>query len=253
MLLSMNKSAYQNVSRFPQKKIPQKSRTVRIPPWKKKKRKFTFHKKSHTNEIHTRISICKQQLLLTVCVVPSSQFAWLRSALSFHKYPLGVETFEISLAAACTPLRERFQTFPPQVDTCGTTGRIEVTQIGNWVLHRRLIITVVYKWKSSCESRSCDFSCEKWIFFFFFFKGVFWQSDFFGGFFSEETAIHFGTRIYSYLGAFTVSFFNEINESCGNYVALGKACFSRLIRLADVIPVRLVIWNENNQNASWLV
>ena len=43
--------------------------------------------------------------------------------------------------------------------------------------------------------------------------------------------IHFGTQfrtqIYSYLKSIYnfLFFFNEINEICENYVALGKACF----------------------------
>ena len=49
------------------------------------------------------------------------------------------------------------------------------------------------------------------------------------GFFSKETMIHFGMQ-FSHTDLFTLQeylrfFFNEINESCGNYIALGKACF----------------------------
>ena len=41
--------------------------------------------------------------------------------------------------------------------------------------------------------------------------------------------IHFGTQ-FSYTDSFLKSiynffFFNEVNDSCGNYIALGKACF----------------------------
>ena len=56
-----------------------------------------------------------------------------------------------------------------------------------------------------------------------------WENRIFGDFFPRKSwytlVCSFLTQIYSYLKSIYNFFFNEIGESCGNYVALGEASF----------------------------